>query len=218
MKISINKAHFPVTVLGPGRRVGIWLQGCSIGCKGCVSQDTWSVDPGRDMGVAQLLSWCRQTTGCKLDGITITGGEPFDQPPALAALLTALVQWRSHDKLDFDILCYSGYALANLQRKHSGLLQQIDALIPEPFVQARPLTHVWRGSSNQPLVLLSERGRQRYANHVDALAQASDKRMQTMVDGNRVWYVGVPARGDMAALQAACEGRGLAFSEVSWRP
>ena len=50
MKIAINKAHFPVTVLGPGRRIGIWLQGCSIHCKGCVSQDTWAADPGRTVG------------------------------------------------------------------------------------------------------------------------------------------------------------------------
>ena len=218
MRISINKAHFPVTVLGPGRRIGIWVQGCSIGCKGCVSQDTWGVDPGRDMGVAQLLEWCRQTSAGTLDGVTITGGEPFDQPQALAALLAGLAQWRSNSKLDFDILCYSGYALATLQKKHAGLLQQLDALIPEPFVQARPLTHVWRGSSNQPLVLLSERGRNRYATQVDALAQVSDKRMQAMVDGDRVWYVGIPARGDMAALEASCTERGLGFSQVSWRP
>ena len=97
------------------------------------------------------------------------------------------------------------------------MLQQLDALIPEPFVQARPLTQVWRGSSNQPLLPLSERGRQRYATQVDALAHGSDKRMQTMVDGDRVWYVGIPARGDMAALEASCQERGLAFSQVSWR-
>ncbi len=217
MKISVNKAHFPVTVLGPGRRIGVWLQGCSIGCKGCVSQDTWNRDPGRDMSVARLLSWCRQTSNSVLDGVTITGGEPFDQPQALAALLAGLAQWRSQEKLDFDILCYSGYALTTLRKKHAGLLQQLDALIPEPFVQARPLTQVWRGSSNQPLLPLSERGRQRYATQVDALAHGSDKRMQTMVDGDRVWYVGIPARGDMAALEASCQERGLAFSQVSWR-
>jgi anaerobic ribonucleoside-triphosphate reductase activating protein len=169
------------------------------------------------MSVAQLLNWCRQTTGGKLDGVTISGGEPFDQAQPLAALIAGLAQWRSSEKLDFDILCYSGYALATLQKKHAKLLEQLDALIPEPFVQSKPLTHVWRGSSNQPLVLLSERGRQRYAAHVDALAQSSDKRIQAMVDGNRVWYVGIPARGDMEALEASCKERGLAFGQVSWR-
>ncbi len=217
MKISLNKAHFPVTVLGPGRRIGIWLQGCSIGCKGCVSQDTWARDPGRDMTVAQLLRWCRQTTAGQLDGVTISGGEPFEQPQALAALLDGLRQWRSAGGPDFDILCYSGYPLATLKRDHAKLLAQLDALIPEPFVQAKPLTHLWRGSANQPLVLLSPRGQARYAEFVDAPAASADKRMQAMVDGQRVWYVGIPDRGDMAALEAACQARGIAFDQVSWR-
>ncbi|MDP3650351.1 MAG: 4Fe-4S single cluster domain-containing protein [Rhodoferax sp.] len=217
MKIAINKAHFPVTVLGPGRRIGLWLQGCSIGCKGCVSQDTWARDPGREMTVARLLSWCRQTTGGVFDGVTISGGEPFDQPQALAVLLDALIDWRAAAKADFDILCYSGYPLARLQKKHAKLLGKLDALIPEPYLDHQPLTHLWRGSANQPLVLLSERGRRRIGDYVDAGADSAGKRMQAMVDGERVWYVGIPARGDMAALEAACTERGVAFGQVSWR-
>lgn len=217
MKISINKAHFPVTVLGPGRRIGIWLQGCGIGCKGCVSQDTWARDPGRDMPVAQLLNWCRQTSAGAFDGVTISGGEPFDQPRALGALLDGLHQWRSACGPNFDILCYSGYPLATLQRDHTALLAKLDALIPEPFVHTKPLTHLWRGSANQPLVLLSPRGQDRYAEYVEASASGADKRIQAMADGERVWYVGIPGRGDMAALEAACQARGLSFGQVSWR-
>jgi anaerobic ribonucleoside-triphosphate reductase activating protein len=218
MKISINKAHFPVTVLGPGRRIGVWLQGCSIGCKACVSQDTWTRDPGRDMTVAALLTWCRETTGGRFDGVTVSGGEPFDQPQALGALLDGLDQWRKADSADFDILCYSGYPHASLQKKHGRLLEKLDALIPEPYVDAKPLTHLWRGSANQPLVLLSARGRRRYAEHVDTPANASNKRIQAMVDGPTVWYVGIPDRGDMAALEASCRQKGIEFSQVSWRP
>jgi len=218
MKIAVNKAHFPVTVLGPGRRIGIWVQGCSIGCKGCVSQDTWAQDPGHDMTVAQLLTWCRQVSGGALDGVTISGGEPFDQPKALAALLDGLIHWRDSGASDFDILCYSGYPLARLQDAHGKLLGRMDALIPEPYIENKPIAHLWRGSSNQPLVPLSERGRSRYAAFIDAAADPADKRMQAMVDGDRVWYVGIPGRGDMNALEHACEERGVAFGAVSWRP
>lgn len=217
MKISINKAHFPVTVLGPGRRLGIWLQGCSIGCKACVSQDTWPRDPGRDMPLVQLLAWCRQTSNDDLDGVTISGGEPFDQPEALAALLDGLQLWRTSAALDFDILCYSGYPLATLQKQHAAILQRLDALIPEPYVDARPLTHVWRGSSNQPLLALSERGRQRYAPYLDAAADPAGKRIQTMLDQGRVWYVGIPGRGDMQALAAKCAAAGMPLTDSSWR-
>jgi anaerobic ribonucleoside-triphosphate reductase activating protein len=215
MKISINKAHFPVTVLGPGKRLGIWLQGCSIGCKGCVSQDTWERDPGRDMTVEQLLGWCRKTTGGIFDGVTISGGEPFDQPQALATLLDGLIEWRKKCKLDFDLLCYSGYPLLTLQNNHAKLLARLDALIPEPYIDAKPLTHVWRGSSNQPLTPLSERGTRIYAPYLNALAD--QKRIQTMQDGERLWYVGIPARGDMAALENSCKVRGVELTQVSWR-
>lgn len=233
MKIAINKAHFPVTVLGPGRRIGLWTQGCRIRCKGCVSQDTWAADPGRETTVARLLTWCRETVaahGGAFDGVTISGGEPFDQPHALAALLDALDHWRTTAQLDFDILCYSGYPLATLEKKHAALLARLDALIPEPFVEAKPLEKLWRGSANQPLVLLSERGRARFAAFVDAPADAFGKRIQAGIGGTtrsddngeavraeRIWFVGIPARGDMATLETLCAERGVELTQVSWR-
>lgn len=217
MKISINKAHYPVTVLGPGTRLGIWLQGCSIGCKGCVSRDTWVRDPGREMTVAQLMTWSKQTTQDKLDGVTISGGEPFDQPAALGALLDALIFWRTQNKLDFDILCYSGHPYATLQKKHQKLLDKLDALIPEPYIDAKPLTHLWRGSSNQTLQLLSARGIAKYTPYLDATTDDSNKRIQTMLDGARMWYVGIPSRGDMAALETLCQSRGVELADVSWK-
>jgi anaerobic ribonucleoside-triphosphate reductase activating protein len=217
VKIAINKAHFPVTVLGPGRRIGIWFQGCSIGCKGCVSQDTWARDPGREMPVARLLSWCRETSQDQLDGVTLSGGEPFDQPKALAALLSALQHWRASNGLDFDILCYSGYPLATLQKRHGKLLEKLDALIPEPYVDALPLTHLWRGSQNQRLIPLSARGSARYTPYLDAPAEAFGKRIQVQLDGDRLWSIGIPARGDMAALEQVARDRGVGFSDVSWR-
>lgn len=228
MKIAINKAHFPVTVLGPGRRIGIWTQGCRIHCKGCVSQDTWATDSGKETTVARLLTWCRQTTagtGQPFDGVTISGGEPFDQPQALSALLDALIHWRASDGPDFDILCYSGYPLATLRKKHPAILARLDALIPEPFAEAQPLTHLWRGSANQSLVLFSERGRSRFEAFVDAPADAFGKRIQVGISegpsvtgsGDRIWFVGIPARGDMAALEALCAERGVEFAKVSWR-
>lgn len=218
MKIAVNKAHFPVTVLGPGRRIGIWVQGCSIGCKGCVSRDTWPQDVSKEMLISDLLAWCEKTSGHVLDGVTISGGEPFDQPQALDQLLQGLARWRKRQKLDFDILCYSGYPLATLRAQHAALLDQLDVLIAEPFIDAFPSKHPWCGSSNQKLVPLSPRGEQRYPNTLDAASQANGKRIQALVEGGRVWYVGIPARGDMNRLEALCRSRGVDFAQVSWRP
>jgi anaerobic ribonucleoside-triphosphate reductase activating protein len=214
--LQLNKAHWPVTVLGPGRRIGLWVQGCSIGCRGCVSQDTWARDSAKAIPVTELLAWCRKVAP-DLDGVTISGGEPFEQPHALNALLVGLTLWRSESALDFDILCYSGYPLHTLSRKHAALLELLDAVIPEPYVDGKPITHLWRGSSNQPLIPLSERGHRRYDALVDASAAAGGKRMQAAIEGGRVWMIGIPARGDMARLEALCADRGLSLENVSWR-
>jgi len=215
--LQLNKAHWPVTVLGPGRRIGIWVQGCSIGCRGCVSQDTWPQDAAKAIAVDDLLAWCRRVATDGPDGVTISGGEPFEQPAGLGALLAGLHRWREESALDFDILCYSGMRLRTLERKHAKLLARLDAIIPEPYVDKLPLANVWRGSSNQPLVALSDRGRLRYAPFIDAPAHAGGKHIQMAVEGGRVWMIGIPDRGDMARVEELCASRGLALTNVSWR-
>jgi len=218
MQININKAHYPVTVLGPGRRIGIWVQGCRIACPGCVSQDTWDKSINRRMPVSQLLAWCRKVASpdvaATLDGITISGGEPFDQPDALSALLDALIAWRTELNSDFDILCYSGYPYNTLKHKHGVILGKLDALIPEPYLDQQPTTLPWRGSDNQTLELLSERARSKYAAHESS---AAPPQLQVMLDGQQVWYIGIPQRGDMQKLETQCRDQGILFRQPSWR-
>lgn len=215
--LQLNKAHWPVTVLGPGRRIGLWVQGCTIHCPGCVSQDTWPSDPAKTIAVRDLIAWCQRASANGLDGVTISGGEPFEQPAGLAALLGGLHAWRKAAALDFDILCYSGFPLKTLERKHAKVLALLDAIIPEPYVDKLPLGNVWRGSRNQPLVPLSDRGRARYASCVDMPVEAGGKRMQTAIEGGRIWMIGIPDRGDMARVEALCASRGLTLEKVSWR-
>jgi len=215
--LQLNKAHWPVTVLGPGRRIGLWVQGCSIHCPGCVSQDTWPTDPQKTIAVRELLVWCRRVSGDGPDGVTISGGEPFEQAAGLTALLKEFHRWRRAAGLDFDILCYSGFPLKTLERKHPKTLALLDAIVPEPYVDKLPLGNVWRGSANQPLVPLSERGRARYAQYVEAAADAGGRRMQTAIEGGRIWMIGIPDRGDMARVEELCASRGLTLEKVSWR-
>jgi len=215
--LQINKAHYPVTVLGPGRRIGIWVQGCSIRCKKCVSMDTWEKDVKRAMRIADILDWCRSTATQGLDGITLSGGEPFDQPQGLRALLAGLHAWRKETKSDFDILCYSGYPLRTLEAKHGSLLKMLDAIIPEPYIENAPPTAIWCGSANQHIVPLSELGKHKYAQYLDLPLSECGKQMQMSVDGQRVWMIGIPGRGDMEQLEAICQSRGLSLGQVSWR-
>lgn len=206
--MQLSRVHFPVTVLGPGRRLGIWLQGCHVGCRGCVSRDTWNPEGGQWIEPKALVSRCRDQIGNDIDGVTISGGEPFEQPEALYALLDALKPWQA--KADFDILCYSGLPLKRLQQEYGYILDRLDALIPEPFAETRQTDSPWRGSANQSLVLLSNKGRVRFAE------QESRRAMQIQVDHQKIWMIGIPRPGDMPRLQSLAAARGLSLEDVSW--
>jgi anaerobic ribonucleoside-triphosphate reductase activating protein len=209
MLIRISRLHYPVTVLGPGRRLGIWFQGCAIGCNGCVSKDTWNIDAGNLIEIQSLVENCRTWIGDELDGITISGGEPFDQPEELKALLNELNPWRV--SAGFDILCYSGRSLKYLENHHSDILSNLDFLIPEPFVEKLPTEAVWRGSANQPLLALSELGRNKLKLPINYTSG-----LQVQVDNNVVWFIGIPRRGDMGLLQSRLQKKGVLMGDVSW--
>jgi anaerobic ribonucleoside-triphosphate reductase activating protein len=165
--------------------------------------------------VEAILGWCTRTFAHHgFDGVTISGGEPFEQPAALLALLQGLDTWRRVNAFEFDILCYSGWPLTKLRKRHVEILQLLDLLIPEPFVNKLPNALTWRGSSNQPLVPLSERGAAIARETVDA---PPNKRFQLDVCNGSIWFIGVPDRGDLQRLEDIASRRGVALSGVSWR-
>jgi anaerobic ribonucleoside-triphosphate reductase activating protein len=214
LTVQLSRAHVPVTVLGHGRRVGLWFQGCTIGCAGCVALDTWAPDPSRAIDVDVLAERCRSLGDASgVDGVTISGGEPFDQPAALAALLRGLRPWA--DAAGRDLLCYSGRSLAALRSGFGDVLGLLDAIIPGPFVAAQAPGKLWRGSANQELVALTELGRRRYDGYVDR--PADRLRLQAVADGAMVWYIGVPRPGDLERLDAALARRGLVSAATSWQ-
>jgi anaerobic ribonucleoside-triphosphate reductase activating protein len=197
-EIAISRVHYPVTTLGPGRRIGIWMQGCSIRCQGCISADTWGTGRGR-IALSELLSqlapWLTSA-----HGITISGGEPFDQPEALAGLLQAL---RSFDPTK-DTLVYSGYPRETLETHLKGMRDLIDALISDPYDEAASQTKALRGSDNQRLYWLTPLGFARFGGLVDAPAPVAALDVMFDDDGG-VWFAGVPRRDKWQALQRALE-------------
>lgn len=207
----MSRIHHPVTVLGPGRRLGIWLQGCSIGCRGCVSRDTWDAGAGTSLTVDELLRRCRELVPGLVDGFTISGGEPFDQPDALGELIDGLRDWGSTWERQPDILCYSGRTERVLRRRHAAVLERIDAVIAGPYVAGAGPAHSWMGSANQHLVPLSPLGRERMS------CAPAERRVQVSVDDDRIWMIGIPGPGDMERVERDLAARGLTLSDVSWR-
>ena len=209
MKIAINKTHWPVTVLGYGNRVGIWLQGCSIGCKGCCSTDTWETHPENLVEISNLISWVDHLDVSAIDGFTISGGEPFDQPQALEKLLNVIKQRYCHDS-DRDIIVYSGYRFKKLQSRFSTILNYCDMVISEPFVRTREPSFL-RGSNNQKFHFISDIAHERYTH---ASLAGNQKTIQTDFDGESLLLIGIPQSGDLERMGELLQTKGITLGST----
>lgn len=216
VSLRVNRIHFPVAVLGPGRRVGIWLQGCSIGCVGCLSKDTWDSTAGQRTDIETLVDACRRISRDVPDGITISGGEPMDQPEALLDLLDRLHLWRAALEVPFDILCYTGRSLRWVQRRYPAVLDRLDAIIAEPYLAARPQRHPWCGSDNQSLRILSDLGRERFLSCSGELSP-DQRTVQVAIESQQIWLIGMPRQGDLDAVEKMLHEQGVRLEHISWR-
>lgn len=134
------------TTDGPGIRFVIFAQGCTRNCPGCHNPHTHSLTGGTEISVEELLQ--KIESNPLLDGITLSGGEPFLQAKPLSILAR---QCREHG---LNVVTYTGYLLRELREKNDpdidALLQQTDILIDGPFLQEKLNRRIpYRGSTNQ---------------------------------------------------------------------
>lgn len=153
MLINFNHIQRTSYVDGPGRRTVLFMQGCPLACPGCQNKHLWPADGGHTSDtetVAQVMVALLARDGGR--AVTISGGEPFSQPAALADLLARL---RSYGVI--NIMLYSGYTWEILQASPDPAvhhaLSQADTLVDGPFVASQddPLI-AWRGSRNQRVI------------------------------------------------------------------
>lgn len=139
---------------GPGLRAVVWFQGCSLNCPGCFNPFTHDPCGGMDVDVDHLAADLLGDSN-PIEGVSISGGEPFQQPEALQELLK-LVRMANRSTLVF-----SGYTLAEIRLQPLGpaILQHIDVFIAGRYVRTMKTNHLLIGSSNQKLHLLTSRYR-----------------------------------------------------------
>jgi len=140
---------------GPGSRTAIWFQGCPLHCPGCFNPDTHPFEP-RILISAEALAEQLVADQGKIEGLTISGGEPFEQAAGLLNLLS-----RVRAATPLSILVFSGYTLSELKNMPLGsaILAHIDVLIDGRYNATRHLARGLRGSANQRIHLLTDRYR-----------------------------------------------------------
>lgn len=138
-------------VNGPGTRLVIFFQGCARACEGCFNLDTHSFEE-RELVTPEALFGKHLTTG--VEGITVSGGEPFMQPSGLLRLLELA------SASGLSSLVYTGFTLEELMedQARARCLEYIDVLVDGPFdIKKTEPTLLARGSSNQRIHFLTSR-------------------------------------------------------------
>lgn len=158
----IARILYPVTVLGPGKRIGIWFNGCDHQCPGCSNPELWEAQERYKTTMETLLKLIGQVCeNHQVDGFTLTGGDPFAQPDALARLLPEL------SKISDDILVYTGFEYDEVLRKYPETVSQIGVLIDGEYVRERNNGALLRGSDNQKIIVINKRLEAEYRSYLE---------------------------------------------------
>ena len=152
--IRVHKIVQKTEAEGPGLRIAIWVQGCSIHCHNCYEKDTWDVNGGYAMSIDEIVALANE-----VEGITVLGGEPSEQAESVAELLE---QFKLRNK---NCIVFSGHTLEEL--KHIGsdaidsMLKFTDVLIDGRYDELKKeLIRPMIGSTNQRFISLSDEGKE----------------------------------------------------------
>ena len=137
---------------GPGVRFVVFAQGCLHRCKGCHNPETFALDGGKLLPIAEIFE--KISKNPLIEGVTFSGGDPFLQARAFCKLAKMV------HSLGLTVMVYTGYVFENLLengKDSSGdrldFLKNIDILVDGPFkIEERSLDLKFKGSCNQRII------------------------------------------------------------------
>ena len=129
---------------GPGKRLLIFLQGCSLHCKGCINKHLWDFGKGKNISAEEMLAICKEEN---VEGITLHGGEPLDQAEGLIDIVNLL------KKNGFSVILFTGYNKKELKGKKLAVWDKADLIVCGRFIKEKKNFYMqFRGSTNQRVI------------------------------------------------------------------
>ena len=151
--IRVN-SYIPITnVEGVGTRFAIWVQGCSIHCKGCANSHMWDLDGGTSYKVEDFINIIKSYAD-KIEGITWLGGEPLEQIEPVTKISKAV------QEQGLSVIVFTGYDYADIKDRQDfkELCKYTDILIDGRYeLDKTDYSRAWVGSSNQNYYFLTDR-------------------------------------------------------------
>lgn len=151
MKIRLFGTANDSIVDGPGIRYAVFTQGCPHNCEGCHNPNSHDANGGYLEDTAYIIDKIKANP--LLDGVTLSGGEPFMQAKECAEIAKAAKE------MGLNVVTYTGFTFEELMHgadEENGfllLLQNTDILVDGRFVLAkRSIDLNFKGSSNQRLL------------------------------------------------------------------
>lgn len=141
--ITVNSIDYSgSTVDGPGIRTVLFVQGCQQRCEDCHNPSTWAINAGKAVPIGEVVSELRRRSLNRK--LTISGGEPLLQGPAVLELVTELN--------DFNIVLYTGFEIEDVPKE---LLDHLDYIKVGNYDKEKHCTTVdYIGSTNQRFINL----------------------------------------------------------------
>ena len=152
MLINLHSTIKSSRVNGPGSRFVIWTQGCRKMCKNCYNPETWSHYRNNLIDIDLLVEEIKNSS---TTGVTISGGDPFEQPREIFSLLENI----SLLDLKDGVIVFTGYTLEEIKKdcQLERCLKYIDVLIDGRYVDELRISSGLFGSSNQNVYIYSDK-------------------------------------------------------------
>ena len=196
----VARILYPVNVLGPGKRIGIWFNGCNHHCPGCSNPELWELQERYKTTLQTLMRLVKHICDNQaVDVFTLTGGDPFTQADALRQLLPEL------SKFSNDILVYTGFDYEEILLKYPELVSQIGVMIDGKYIQERNNGAVLRGSDNQRIIILNDRLADKYSSYLST----AQNEIQNFTSLDGVISVGIHKPGYENQVDILLRGKGL---------
>lgn len=180
--LNIADTHSGITNLGPGKRFGIWVQGCPFNCKNCLTPYWIPFRVNRPTLIERLAD--KIIKDKDIDGITISGGEPFVQ----AQQLTVLLEMVTVERPELNTIVFTGFKKNRLYWDDAlSFLKHIDILIDGLYVEDLNSGVGMKGSDNQTIHYLSERANE-FKSYFENYKRTIEE--HKIIDG--IAFVGIP--------------------------